>query len=194
MPRQNSDSPRWEGTIIEVVKTQYMNHRRSNASLRRGNFYQVQACGDVSTFKDQIFADNVHTNGKKFKDSLLDTKYELISTNVRNTSFGRFYFAKHRSSGDTVVIAKIKQHSTQRIGGKRNDKQILSLIRDSDPRLGELREKIKNRDAIAFIMDFQMGASEFMEPEPEAQAEKCTLLFGCNDLDAVTGDIPYFGL
>eukprot|EP00980_Cylindrotheca_fusiformis_P016818 scaffold5072_cov72-Cylindrotheca_fusiformis.AAC.5 len=79
----------------------------------------------------------------KFKDAALNEIYELIPSKTKKAPFGRCYFARHRESKATVLIAMIFQHVFDEFKGNCGDGDLQRMMKEADPNLGGLRETIQ---------------------------------------------------
>jgi hypothetical protein len=96
----------------------------------------------------------------KFKDDSLNEDYQLIPTKARKAPFGRCYFARHRESKKIVLIAMIFQHVFDQFQGDCGEDELHSIMKDADPNLRGLREKIQCAGAVALVMDISMKYSK----------------------------------
>lgn len=105
-------------------------------------------------------------NSKRFKDPLLDTNYQFLSTKSKKHLFGRSYLAEHRASGNTVAIAKVKKAFLDQFHIAGGEERMLEELRDLDPSLGTLRERVEYAGAVAYVMDLK-------EPETYRLPDPC---------------------
>jgi hypothetical protein len=111
---------------------------------------------------------------KRFKDPLLDSKYLLLSIKSKKKLFGRSYLSLHRASGDTVAIARVKKPFRDQFHIVGGEEGMLDEIRDIDPLLGNLREKIEYAGDIAYVLDVKKTSNmTFEEPEFFTLPEPC---------------------
>eukprot|EP00980_Cylindrotheca_fusiformis_P026747 scaffold17231_cov39-Cylindrotheca_fusiformis.AAC.1 len=91
---------------------------------------------------------------KRFKDPKLDSDYQLLPTNSKKEVYGRSYLAVHRTSGQMVAIARVKNVFQEQLQLTGDEERILSKIREVNSNFGSLREKFEYTGAVVYVMDF----------------------------------------
>jgi len=111
-----------------------------------------------STLKNETADDSATHFTNIFEDPKLKNEYQLMTTAAKKASFGQCFFARHRSSGDIVMIMAIQNEFMDKFKADLSDpSKLQSLMCSVDPSLNGLREMIGMSTSTALILDVDMN-------------------------------------
>ncbi|CAJ1947801.1 unnamed protein product [Cylindrotheca closterium] len=103
-----------------------------------------------------------------FDDPKLKNEYQLMTTAAKKASFGQCFFARHRKSGDIVMVMAIQNEFMHKFEADLNDASKLeSMMAAVDPSLSGLREMIGMGRSTALIMDLDMSPTAMIKDPNE---------------------------
>lgn len=111
-----------------------------------------------SSSKETTTDDNGPQFASIFDDPKLKNGYQLMTKAAKKAGFGQCFFARHRSTGDIVMIMAIQNEFMNKFKADLTDpSKLKSLMTSVDPSLKGLREMIEMSTSTALILDLDMN-------------------------------------
>lgn len=111
-----------------------------------------------TTLKNDTTSGSLTTTSNIFDDPRVKKEYQLMTAAAKKASFGQCYFARHRHTGDIVMIMAIQNEFLNKFKADFSDaNKLKSLMASVDPSLNGLREMIDLKRSTALVLDVDMN-------------------------------------